>query len=623
MARTFEEIRALAVGLQARRTPVLQYMQDIKRHYEADWVVPMPDVKGEPNMAQFTPSLITDTIDGIGMRAASISPMTFCPAVGNSRTASARALTRRKIINATYHDQRWKVKRRRYYRHLTAYDTASVFVEPDFKTGRVRLNVRDPLFTYPEPVSADQVRAPEYVAFITRHSGEYIRSRFPQVREENGGPIAAAQGEKEWDLLEWVDHEQMLFGLLGPRELDGRHISSKWRQAGVANDGDISSGPWMQLGPAIPNRAGVCLAVTPQEISLHSVGTRLNALLGNVQMQSKLMALEVLAQQKAIFPDMFVISNPNETPAILGGQWEDGRTGKMNMLQGVNNVGQVSQTPDVRTQAMIDRLERNTRVSGGLNPQMGGESFGSLRTGRALDSMMASSVDPRIQELHEVTEAWMPHVNAAILACYKGYFEKAKYEFFSGWDGDKGMVKFTPGEDIESFENTVEYSIPGADTVQQTQVLGSLLGAEVISTETFRTQHPYIDDPEQEHTRIVQEQLHKAMLAGVQEQVASAQMPIAVVAKLYDKIMQGQDLPTALTEIDEEIKEQQAQAQAEAEQQQAQMGGPDPLAQLGLAAGPMAAAPGAGPPGAGPPPLAPGGPQVDMAAMLQNALGGQ
>lgn len=624
MARTFEEIRALAVGLQARRTPVLQYMQDIKRHYEADWVVPMPDVSGEPNMAQFTPSLITDTIDGIGMRASSISPSTFCPAVSMSKTASARATTRRKIINATYHDQRWKVKRRRYYRHLTAYDTASIFVEPDFKTGRVRMNVRDPLFTYPEPVSADQVRAPEYVAFITRHSGEYIRGRFPQVRDENGGPISDQDGEKEWDLLEWVDSEQMLFGLLGPRELDGRHISAKHRTDGNTPYGDISNGPWMQLGPAIPNRAGVCLAITPQEISLHSVGTRLNSLLGNVQMQSKLMAMEVLAQQKAIFPDMFVISNPNESPVIMnGGTWEDGRSGKMNMLSGVNNVGTLGQTPDVRTQAMIDRLERNTRVSSGLNPQMGGESFGSLRTGRALDSMMASSVDPRIQELHEVTEAWMPHVNSAILACYKGYFENQKYEFFSGWDGDKGLVKFEPGTDIETLENTVEYSIPGADTVQQTQVLGSLLGAEVISAETFRTQHPYIDDPEQERDRIVAESMHKAIVGGMQEQVASGQMPIAIVAKLYTMVSEGMDLPEALVKIDEEIKKQQAEAQAEAAQAQQQMGGPDPMAQLGLAAGPGAAAPGALPPGAaGPPPLAAGGPGADMAAMLQGALGG-
>ena len=610
--RSWEEIRELSIELQKRRTYVIQYMQDIKRHYEADWVVPLPDVENEPDLAQFTPSLITDTIDSLGMRAASINPVTFCPPTGMSKTANARALKRRKIINATYHDQHWKVKRRRYYRHLCAYDTAALFVEPDFQTGRVRLNVRDPLYTYPEPTSADLVQPPNYVAFITRHPGGTLRARYPAVREENGGPIAAMEETEEWDLLEWVDHDQIAFGLLGPREMEGKHIAFGYR-----SDGDLGTGPWMMLGRSI-NKAGVCLAVTPQEVSLHTVGTRLNALLGNVEMQGRLMAMEVMAQQKAIFPDMFVISNPAETPRILNGQWEDGRTGKMNMLQGVGQVGQISQTPDMRNQAMIDRLERNTRVSSGLNPQMGGESFGSLRTGRALDAMMASSVDPRIQELHEVTEAWMPAVNSAILATYKGYFERQKYEVFSGWPGDKGMVSFTPGEDIENYENTVEYSVPGADTIQQTQVLGSLLGAKVISTETFQHEHPWIDDAEQERDRILQEDLFKAMVAGVQEQIASGQMPISIVAKLYEKVRNGMDLAEAMTEIDEEIRQQQAEAQAA----QAEAP-PDPMAQLGLAAGPAAAAPGAVPPGAGgAPPLAQGGPPVDMAALLSGALGG-
>ena len=615
MARTFEEIRALAVDLQARRTPVLQYMQEIKRHYEADWVVPMPDVKGEPDAAQFIPSLITDTVDALGMRAASISPVTHCPALSLHKTAQDRALTRRKIIHATYHDNAWKVKRRRYYRHLAAYDTAGLFIEPDFRTGGVRMNVRDPLFTYPEPMAADQVRPPEYVAFITRQSGEYIRNTFPQTQEERGGPIAAQDAHEEWDLLEWVDMEQTVFWLLGPREIQGKHIATNYR-----SDGDLGAGPWMQLGPAVENRAEMCPAVIPQEISLHAVGTRLNALLGNVEMQTRLMALEVMAQQKAIFPDMFVIGSQHEQPVILnGGQWKDGRTGEMNLLSGVQQVGQMSQTPDVRNQQMIDRLERNTRVSSGLNPQMGGESFGSLRTGRALDAMMASSVDPRIQELHEVTETWMPHVNSLILATYKGWFGPKQFSMFSGWKGDKGVVKFTPNTDIDSLENTVEYSVPGADTIQQTQVLGSMLGAEAISLDTFRNLHPWIDDADAEADALTQEQLFKAMVAAVQEQIATGQMPVSIVAKLYEKVREGMPLPEAIVEVDEEIKEQQAEAAAAA-QQEAEA---DPLAQLGLAAGPAAAAPGAVPPGAAPaPPLQPGGPGVDMQAMLAGALGG-
>lgn len=619
--RTFDEIREISTALQNQRSYVIRYMQDIRRHYEADWVVPLPELANEPDAAQFTPSLITDTIDGLGMRAASISPMTFCPSKSGTITSQNKATTRRKIINATYDRNKWKVKRRRYYRHLCAYDTGSIFVEPDFKTGTVRMNVRDPLNTFPEASAAENVEPPNYVAFINRFSGAECRRRWAATRSELGGPITANDVDKEWDVVEWVDHDQLVFGLLGPAMMGSRnaHIDSSFMKS--------NGGAWMQLGPAIVNRAGVCLAVTPQEVSLHSVGTRLNALLGNVKMQSKLMALEVMAQQKAIFPDMFVIGNENESPQILGGAWQDGTTGAMNLLKGVRQVGQISQTPDMRNQAMIDRLERNTRVSGGLNPQMGGESYGSLRTGRALDSMMASSVDPRIQEMHEVTEAWMPQVNRAILETYKGWFGEQKFEYFSGWPGDKGLVKFTPLNDIDSTENIVEYSIPGADVVQQTQVLGSMLGAGVISEDTFQSKHPWIEDPVAEREQITKEAMFKAMIGGVQEQIASGQMPAAIAAKLYAKIDKGMTLPEALVEIDAEIRAEQEAAQ-QAAMEQDPMAGMGPGAQMGLAAGPGAAAPGAIPPGmmppgaSGPPGLAPGGPTTDMASMLQAAMAG-
>lgn len=616
MARTFEEARVLALNLQRRRAYFIRYMQEIKRFYEADWVVPNPSVKEEPDVAQMIPSLITDTVDGLGMRAASVLPTVYCPAKKPHIDGSARKGTnRRRILNATYHQNRWKIKARRYYRHQVAYGTGVIFVEPDFKTGTIRMRVRDPLFSYPEPTAGENVEPPHYVANITRHSGAELRMKYPAVREENSGPIAAVNDDAEWDVMEWIDDDQIMFGLLGPLQNEGDHISTQFLER-------MGHGPWMQLGPSVVNRANRCLVVTPQEVSLHSIGTRLNALLGNVHMQSQLMSLEVLAQQKAIFPDMFVIGNPNETPKILSGAWQDGRTGAMNLLSGVGQVGQISQTPDVRNQAMIDRLERNTRVSAGLNPQMGGESYGSLRTGRALDAMMASSVDPRIQEMHEVHEAWMPYVNSTILAAYEGWFPDKKYTIFSGWPSDKGMIEFTPEKDIEGiYDNTVSYAVPGADVIQTTQVLGSLLGAKVISTDSFQSKHPWIDDSDQEQDNIVKEDIHKAMLAGVQEQIASGQMPMSIVAKLYDKIAEGMALSEAMTEIDEEIRAEQARAAEEA--QLAQAGA---SAQMGLAAGPAAAAPGALPPemmaGGGGPPLGPQGPEVDMAAMLQGALGG-
>lgn len=617
--RDFAQIREMTVNLQRRRTALVNHMLEVQRFYQADWVTPMPDVRGEPSMAHLTPSHVTDVVDSLAMRAAGVTPVTFCPALKPHIPGSvAKATTRRKSINATYHLSNWKIKRRRYYRHMTAYDTASIYVQPDFKERVMKLQVRNPLETYPEFKSAEDVTPPSYVAFITRYSGDNLRHRFPQVREEAGGPIAAQHGDEQWDIFEWVDDDQMVFGLLGPTTLEGDHVSTGYTAS-------VGHGPWMQLGPSVPNLAGRCLAVTPAEISLHNIGNRLNSLLGSVKMQAKLMAMEVDAQQKAVYPDAYAVANPNETPQIVGGEWKDGRTGEINLLSGISAVGTVNSSPPQQTAQMIDRLERNFKVSAGMSPQMQGESYGSLRTGRALDSMMASSVDPRIQELHEVTEAWMPAVNKAILAGYKGWFPTDKFVFFSGWTGDKGVVEFTPEKDFDSLENTVSYNIPGADVVQVTQVLGSMLGAKVISTNTFQGVHPWIEDGEAEQTQIEREDIQKAMLAGVQEQIASGQMPIAVSARLYDLVNEGHPLHKALTMIDEEIRAEQAaaaeQAQADAAAAQA-AAAQNPAAQMGLAAGPAAAAPAAPPPGAGPgPELGPGGPEAAMQAMMSGALG--
>jgi hypothetical protein len=620
MMRSFEEIRELVVHLQTNRTAIINHMLEVKRHYESDWALPLPDVKGEPDVPLLVPSLITDTVDGLALRATTVQPVVYAPAVKPHIVTSVnKATTRRKIINATYHDQGWLLKRRRYYRHLTAYGTAAIFIEPDFRKGLPAIRVRDPLETYPEPRSIESTEPPRYVAFITRYSGDELRSRFPVLREEQGGPIAAVGVEETWDFFEWVDHEVTVFGLLGPTLYAGEHINERYIE--------MFGSPSMQVGPMVPNRAGVCLAVVPQEVSLHSIGTRLNALLGNATMQARLMAMEIVAQQKAIFPDMYALGAPNEIPSINGGQWQDGRTGDINLLRGIQAVGTVNQQPDVRTQAMIDRLERNFSVSAGRNPQMQGESYGSLRTGRALDTMAASSIDPRIQELHEITEVWQPKINAAILECYKGFWPDKKYTMFSGWPSDKGMVEFVPERDIEVSHNIVNYTIPGADVVQLTQVLGSMLGSKTISTDTFQRQHPWIGDAEAEQSRIAEEDIERALIEGIQQQIVSGQMPAVIVARLHKKVREGQSLPEAMIEIDEEIRAEQAAAQERAmAEQEAQ--GVDPNMVPGLAAGPAAAAPGAMPPemaammaqqgGAAPPQS----PEDQMRAMLQGAMAG-
>lgn len=626
--RDFDTIRQMTIDLQNRRSPVLTKMEEIRNAYEADVIIPMPDVADEPDMPNLTPSLITDVVDGLSMRAASVKPTVYSPALDQFKETGVRskamANDRRRILSATYHANGWGLLRRRYMRHLNAYDTASIMVEPDFKMGIPRLRVRDPLQTFPEERALESMEAPEYVAFITRYSGDYLRERFPTVRSEVGGPISNVDTTELWDVFEWVDSEQIRFGLLGPVQADGNHINRQYNYFG---------GPWMPLTDPMPNLAGMCLGITPGAVTLHRLGNRLNALLENAKWQSKLLALDMLAQEKAIFPDMYVLGARGSAPRLMDGQWHDGRDGEINIITDAERVGTLNQMPDVRTSQMIDRLERNFRVSAGLSPMFGGETPGAaLRTGRALNEMASYAVDPRIQEIHEIDEVWMPKVNQAIFECYKGWFGNKKFTLFSGWSGDRGQVEFVPNQTIETTDNTVTYAIPGADIVQITQVLGSMLGAEAISSETFQRHHPWIEDPHEEQTRINDEKLEKGAVNGMLQQVISGQMPMAVFARIREKMKDGtMDVFAATVAVDDEIRAEQAAAQEAAMQEQmAQQQQMSPQAQMGLAAGPQAAAAGALPPEmmaamqaqqAQPAPVQS---EADgMRQMLQAALGGQ
>jgi len=576
--RTFDEIIYLIQDMQRVQGPVLLQMREILDRYDGEWVLPMPDVANEPNLPPLTPALVGEAVDAMAMRASSVKPRSSFPAIQPDKRTGKRsaeyANIRRKIVSATYHESKWGLGRRRFYRHMSAYHTGALVVMPDFKSMLPRLEVRDPLSTYSEPQANETLCAPKYVCFINRHSGQKLRAMFPKVRNELGGPISDRDVSELWDVFEWFDEDQLMMGLLGPVKQGGFHLAQQHVGA-----------PWMQLTPTVPNKAGRCLALTPQNVSLGKIASRIGSLLGNVDLQAKLMALDILAQEKAIFPDMYVLGRRDGgMPTVLGGEWKDGRTGEMNIIVDAESIGMLRSTPDQRTQQLIDRMERNFRTSTGLVPQFGGETYGALRTGRGIDALANIAVDPRIQEMHEISEAWMPHVNGAILDCYTGWWPTKKYTMFSGWPGDRGMVEFTPNEHIEQTENTVAYPVPGADIIQLTQILGSMLGARGISLDTFRAMHPWIADPDDEREAVRVEQFEDALQQALLQQLTQGQLPLTAASMLVERIRKGDDLFDAMTAVNKRMQEIQA---TEAPPAPEGMAAP-PEAMPGMAGGPGA-----------------------------------
>lgn len=602
MLYTFEQIQQAVRLMQADQGPIFAKMRDILLRYDGDWVIPLPDVSNEPKVPQLTPALVGEAIDGLALRASSVTPQITAPALDPSKQTGKRSVDfarrRAQIVRATYEQSRWNLGRRRYYRHLTAYHTASIVVVPDMKLKMPRIEVRDPLSSYCEPQAAEALTDPSYAAFVNRHSAQHLRSRFPHCSSEFGGPISKFDMTDLWDVIEWYDEEDVVWGLMGPTNTQSQSWVGNIYGMQASSYGGGGQGPAMEL-ERLPNRAGCVPVVVPHNVSLGRVASRIGSLLGLVDLQAKLMALHITAQEKAIFPDVYVIGRGNAAPELTNGEWQDGRTGNINMVQDADQIGVLRSAPDPTTGIMIDRLERNFKTSASSLPQQVGETYGALRTGRGIDALSGIALDPRIQEMHEITEAYLPNLNKAILGTYKGHWGSKQYSLYCGYGTGRKLVEFTPNEHIETTETAVSYFYPGADVMQLTQVLGSLYGAGLIAGTTVQEVHPMIGDPQHEMSQLREENLEKAMMEGLSQQIMTGALSPTVAAMFVKKLRKGTDIFDALIEVDNELRELQATQAPEAPE--GMMAAPE--AMPGITGGPAAdQMPAAAPPGAAPPP---------------------
>lgn len=620
--RQWDEIQRIVMDRYNAQSPVFSRMREVLKRYEGDWVVPIAERPDEPQMPNTSPLMIGQIVDFAGKRAASIKPMLRVPPLRNNTpkgTGSTEwAGKRRRALEACYDFSKYSLSRRRQFRHLAAYHTYAQLCIPDFKAEMPRLEVREPLATLTDARSADNFREPEWFATVTALSGEALRARFPTLASEYGGPVTNKDTSQMWYMVEFVDAECLTFGLLGPQTFIGDHI----------NRGLNAPAMHCQIGPQIPNRAGMVPGTMPVNMSLAGIAAGLGSLLGSVDLQSKLTNLDILAQQRAIFPDMYVLGREGAQPRLVYGDWKPGTSGEINLIADAQTVGLLHQSPDPRTQQLIDRLERNVKTSGGLPPQAAGETYGALRTGRAIDALGGMSVDPTIQEMHEIDEAWLQYMNRVILATYKGYFGSKKYSIAWGSSSDEALLDFVPAKHIESTTNVVRYPIPGADVTQTTQIQGSLFGAGIISADTFREGHPWIEDAEREKSKILVEQIERGTLEAFQMQMGQGQIPLPMVGMVMRHVQAGLQLWEALEKAQEELQRQQMEMQ---QRQQAiattgvelGMGEQLPESMPGMAAGPAALMPGGAPPQAeapNPPVVEP----TDVAKMqnLMSAMGG-
>jgi hypothetical protein len=300
--------------------------------------------------------------------------------------------------------------------------------------------------------------------------------------------------------------------------------------------------------------------------------------------QAKLMALEVLAVEKGVFPDTYLVGRPNETPRFIDGPY-DGRTGQVNVVQG-GDIRELATSPGYMTPQTIDRLERNQRVTAGIPAEFGGESGSNIRTGRRGDAVLSATIDFPVAEAQEVMAYGLVDEDKAAIALAKRYDDGQTRSIYVGVGNRRRSVTYIADDVFTVDDHMVSYPVVGTDMNSLIVGLGQRVGMGIMSKQTAAELDPFITDAETEHDRTIAEALEGALLTGIQQRAAAPPeaggIPPMILAKVMTLVKNDKmELAEAMTKVTEDaMKAEQEKAMA-AQQAQSAM----PTAEQAMAGG--------------------------------------
>jgi hypothetical protein len=572
-----EEIVQLYHARRKTLAPRLARMNELRQAYCGELEIPLPEL--DRTERPMVANLIAQGLDGTAQRISTTLPNVTCPPTrAGFDNSEQRAEQRRNVIYGWWTMNKLSKIQRRRARWLVGYSSAPVIIRPDPVRSIPKWQERNPLTALPPP--GDDLDPPNMI-FSFRKSLAWLRAIYPEsiAGLDLGKPSNEVSPDTEFTVVEYADYDCIAQIVLGAAP-DQSTSSSYAQPMGVPRPGR----PWAEI-EWHPNLAGICPVVNPTRISLDDPVGQFDGLIGLYWWQSKLMALGGIAAQRDVFPDEWLEERANEVGAIE--VEADGQQGIRGLVKG----GQIRSThapPGQQTMGMINVMERNMRLSGGIPAEMTGESPTNIRTARRGAQVLSSAIDFTIQEAQEIFEASLEEENVRAIAIDKAYFGAQTKSFYFSWNNTKGRGSYVPNDTFETDENQVRYSFPGADINELIVGGGQRLGMKTMSNHRFMELDPLIEDPEFEHQRIISEGLEQGTLQSLLQGIASSQIPPSDAARISQLVLEKQKPLWEAIQI----------AQKEAQQRQATTGPPGspeaPVAPGSPEAQPGLAAPGAG-----------------------------
>lgn len=553
----------IAAAYDRRRTergPLMQSWREVRDTYNGDVVLPMPelDVQERPAIA----NLLQKGIDGLAQRIVSAGQdLRFAPRRAGFDWAEEEARRRRQAGLGWWERSQKRLVDLRRARHLPAYASSPVVIVPDFKLGIPRWDVRNPLGCYP---GSDDMAVPDAIFAVTCPVGD-LRGRYWEhlsFLPPNAGTC---------DLLEYFDAEERVLCVVG--SCDGRPDLTVETDYGAKGNRILHVAPggkgftYVQLLQRALNQAkGLCPVVVPGRITLDRLLSQYEGMIGKYVAQARLAALELIAIEEGVFPREWIVARQGETnPQII--VQADGRRGIVGKVTG-GDLRATYLNPGYKTNEAIDRLERESRLEGGIPADWGGESPSNVRTARRGGQVLSEAVDYNLAEYHTLLEASGELEMERAVATAVGYFRSRKVSFHVDWKGAKGPVTYTAGELFGEgpVVAKVRYPLVGSDLNGQILRVGQKLSIGIVSQQTAREQDPEIDDPEGEHDRVVFEALERAALTSVEQMAVAGQMPVTEISRIARLVRTGErDLFDAIDKAHLEAQERQASTVAPVE----------------------------------------------------------
>jgi hypothetical protein len=603
------------------RSTVLRQMKEVRDAYNGDVIIPLPEM--DRNERATVANLVQQGMDQTADRLAGVLPTLWYPPVDPTKKSSlAKAEVRRKANLGWWEANNMSLKQRRRARWLLGYSTAPVMLRPDMDRQIPQWNVRDPLTTFSAPSNDPDDMVPLDCIFTYTRTVAWVAKTYPDK-------YASLLRYSDTDysslltIIEYVDADVFVLAVLssvgGHLSFDkgeaGRGRTDEWGAPALTTPiGSINATARANMSgqdtvvelERVPNRAGMCTVVVPQRITLDRPMGQFDGLIPLLHIQARMQALDVIATEKAIFPDAYLVGRAGETPKFVSGP-HDGRSGLVNVVEG-GIVEYKNNQPGPGTERTIDRLERNMRVSGGISPEFGGESATNIRTGKRGDSVRSEQIDHAIQAAQEIMAVSLQQENKIAVAIDKAYFGTLEKSFYVNWKGATGMVNYIPNRDFENDNNVVTFPYAGADANAISINLLQKQGAGVVSVQTVREQDPSISDAKMEERLVMSEMLDKALLASVTTAAQSGQMSPTDLTAIKKRLALGDSIEDAV-----DFAHKQAQTRQASSGDPGTAAGPvdpnSPEAQAGIAApGAGAEQPSIAPPAAG---------QSNLASLLQ------